>query len=467
MANNAIRPLDERSISLFGFDVGDSTNISAILPPVEVVKKQSYRSKALLMRALLEICPEVAAVWSVFSAQIAAHVLDVTGKNTRQRFLDLFRETDEGDGWRAFARRLSRDLMCAGWCVAGNEYDGARLVDVYHIDAINCSMNLGRDASYPRRQFPLVYRSRETQPIYLERGDTFTESWWIMAMPRSKDELRSSNGVMPSMIPLFGVYDDIRSICIGRAVKQAAESGDAVLKLVFTNAQPNVIRDSERTARVERSGDLNNGVNMYAQSVMDTLFVHTLEPASLNQVGVRTPPTEAELESRSQSLKIKLCNVFGLNPMDVDSRLSGAGGLNDGTKAKVADDLRSGRLVAEFMKALTENINTWVLPRTLQASFSFNDPRDEQRRIANKKLLVETYSEALTNGVLDKRQVDLDASWEEVFAPNVIQVESDVQTTTVLENTAATKSDADEQSDDGLAKNIADDDDIVVEYEYV
>jgi hypothetical protein len=152
--------------------------------------------------------------------------------------------------------------------------------------------------------------------------------------------------------------------------------------------------------------------------------------------------------------------------MDVDSRLSGAGGLNDGTKAKVADDLRSGRLVAEFVNALTENINTWILPRTLQASFTFNDPRDEQRRIANKKLLVETYSEALASGVLDKRQVDLDASWEEAFAPNVIQTQSDVQTTTVLENPAAIESNDETQSDD-IAKNLAVDDDAVVEYEYV
>ena len=416
--------------------VPDALFAKSIPPTHKEVLELPYSNLIAFLRKWVRWSPEYAAVMSVATTQVQAHVFEATGgRNSRTRAMELYREADDGDGGETLLGRLWRDYALAGWCINGIQFRGAQISGVYHIDAAytrtNTSQITYKDREYPRAKAPLVYEGKGLRggiPIERDPDGKWTEAFWGIAFPRSKEEIKGSGGWRPGELPLLAVYDRLRLLQISRMVHQARGTGETPTKITFVkNGTVPQTEDAQADAE-QRQKEQND-----MKPVGTTLFVETIEDPVLGEVIVREAISIADMQAEEAKAKLTLCSILGVNPIDVDPSLSGAGGLNEGTKAQVADDLRDGRLVAQFVKWFTVNVNHWVMPARAEVKFTFNDPRDEQRRIAQKSQLISAAVQAAP--LIGNEAVLRDLAYEEVFAPGVIVLaEGDVQTVDETEN---------------------------------
>ncbi len=404
----------------------------AMLPTRRELPTNNFGELVRILRTLPDLCPELGAVDVVATAQIGAHIFDATGgRNSSRRALELWHNADRGDGGAALLARAWRDFITAGWYVIGNDYDGGVIADVYHIDAAFTRFNtVGKmigQKTYTPDDAPLIYTDNGDVPIMRDPDGRWTEAWWNMMAPRSRREIKRSSGWWPSAIPLHRAYDLIRTITLARAVKNAQMSGEAILKLAFVNTSETMLPDAEKLSDLQREkakSDADNDARQTMVRASTTLVVTDVsaKEISLKEVVIREGMNVEEMISAGDNAQIQLCALYGVNPLDVNPRLSGAGGLNEGTKAKVADDLREGRLIARFIKSFVTGWNQWTAPRQTESTFTFNDPRDEDRRIARMGQVINAVNTAKSAQLIDDAQAAMILDWEEIFPPGVIQV---------------------------------------------
>ena len=422
----AIQPFDDK-LNSFNFG-GHRFQLpkSVILPRRDELPK-SYTPLVELLRLLPEYCTELSSVLLVATTQVKAHIMEATGGAMGlKRVQDLYSEADDGDGGRVLLARLFNDLVFAGWWICGNLYDGAVVTDLYHIDAAYTRFVINDEVTnfgtFTRKQAPLMYHrgrwlNADRIPILRDTEGSFTEAWWDIAWPRTKEQIRDSGGWHPGNIPILGAYDMIRALGLARAVQHAKMSGEKITKLVFV-PQGLATQTNQAKAGAEADRDPED-----INHVSEAMLIEVNEKPDIAEVNVLSGMTADELDLTSKRAIILMSALIGVNPMDVDPSTSGAGGLNEGTKAKVADDLREGRLVAQFINAFTSGFNKWTAPRTAEIGFTYKDPRDESRRIANATQII-AYVNAAKNGSLlqTDRQVAQVLDYEEVFPPGVIVV---------------------------------------------
>lgn len=404
----------------------------AMLPTRRELPTNNFGELVRILRTLPDLCPELGAVDVVATAQIGAHIFDATGgRNSSRRALELWHNADRGDGGAALLARAWRDFITAGWYVIGNDYDGGVIADVYHIDAAFTRFNtVGKmigQKTYTPDDAPLIYTDNGDVPIMRDPDGRWTEAWWNMMAPRSRREIKRSSGWWPSAIPLHRAYDLIRTITLARAVKNAQMSGEAILKLAFVNTSETMLPDAEKLSDLQREkakSDADNDARQTMVRASTTLVVTDVsaKEISLKEVVIREGMNVDEMISAGDNAQIQLCALYGVNPLDVNPRLSGAGGLNEGTKAKVADDLREGRLIARFIKSFVTGWNQWTAPRQTESTFTFNDPRDEDRRIDRMGKVINAVNTAKSAGLIDDAQAAMVLDWEDIFPPGVIQV---------------------------------------------
>lgn len=406
---------------------------TAVILPRRDELPRGYTQLVSFLRLLPEYCTELASVMSVATTQIKAHIMEATGGRLGLgRIQALYSEADEGDGGQVLLARLFNDLVFAGWWVAGNLYDGAVVTDIYHIDAAYTRFTIQDEVTsygnFTRKQAPLMYHrggifNSDRIPILRDVAGNFTEAWWDIALPKTKEQLRDLGGWYPGFIPILGAYDMIRSLSLARALQHAEMSGEAIKKLVFVPVGLARQTDEARAgAQAEQDPEDPN-------SVYEALLIEVADKPEVAEVVVREGLNAADMDITSKRAIILMSALIGVNPMDVDPSASGAGGLNEGTKAKVADDLREGRLVAQFIKSFTQGFNKWTAPRTAEIGFSYNDPRDESRRIANMTQVIGAVNAAKSGGLLNDRQVAQVLDYEETFPQGVIIVPEEAITT--------------------------------------
>jgi 2'-5' RNA ligase len=404
----------------------------AMLPTRRELPTNNFGELVRILRTLPDLCPELGAVDVVATAQIGAHIFDATGgRNSSRRALELWHNADRGDGGAALLARAWRDFITAGWYVIGNDYDGGVIADVYHIDAAFTRFNtVGKmigQRTYTPDDAPLIYTDNGDVPILRDPDGRWTEAWWNMMAPRSRREIKRSSGWWPSAIPLHRAYDLIRTITLARAVKNAQMSGEAILKLAFVNTSETMLPDAEKLSDLQREkaksdADKDERQTMVRASTTLVVTDVSAKEISLKEVVIREGMNVEEMIAAGDNAQIQLCALYGVNPLDVNPRLSGAGGLNEGTKAKVADDLREGRLIARFIKSFVTGWNQWTAPRQTESSFTFNDPRDEDRRIARMTQVITAVNTAKSAQLIDDQQAAMILDWEEIFPPGVIKV---------------------------------------------
>ena len=406
----------------------------AIILPRRDELPRGYTQLVNFLRTLPEYCTELASVMAVATAQVKAHIKSATGGSQGLNRIDaLYGEADEGDGGQVLLARLFNDLVFSGWWIAGNLYDGAVVTDLYHIDAAYTRFSIQDEVTnygtFTRKEAPLIYHrggvfNSDRIPILRDVNGNSTEAWWDIAQPRTKEQLRDLGGWYPGAIPILGAYDLIRSLSLARALQHAEMSGEAIKKLVFV---PMGLARQTDEAKAGATADKNAED---PNSVYEALLIETTDKPEIAEVIVREGLNATDMDITSKRAIILMSALIGVNPMDVDPSASGAGGLNEGTKAKVADDLREGRLVAQFIKSFTQGFNKWTAPKTAEIGFTYSDPRDESRRIANATQIIGYVNAAKSGGLLtDDRQVAQVLDFEEVFPPGVIIVPEESITT--------------------------------------
>lgn len=429
-----ISPYDSNRLTVFNWNSQAVRLPKAVVLPRRDELPRSYTALVEFLRLLPEYCTELASVMLVATTQVKAHIQEATGGvQGLNRIRALYGEADEGDGGPVLLARLFNDLVFSGWWVAGNLYDGAIVTDLYHIDTAYTRFSIQDEVTnygtFTRKESPLIYHrggamNSDRIPILRDVNGNFTEAWWDIAWPRTKEQIRDMGGWYPGAIPILGAYDLIRSLSLARALQHAEMSGEAVKKLAFVPMglarQKDEAEDSAKANAETKDGN----------AIYDTLIIETLDKPEIAELVVREGMNATDMDITSKRTIILLSALIGVNPMDVDPSTSGAGGLNEGTKAKVADDLREGRLVSQFIKAFTAGFNKWTSPRSAEIAFTYNDPRDESRRIANATQIVGYVNAAKLGGLLtNSEQVARVLDYEEVFPPGVIVVPEESITT--------------------------------------